>query len=128
MYIQVEIKEGSIAFGVCEVEFAKDGKTPIQNLILGKVSKIVNNNLGLGEREITITTDAAEIANTSVGGQIYAPVTTEHFTVTLPEWRVSEFDFGGVPLTNPWFDSRRIEKEDTKKLGFNPHQMVPVFP
>lgn len=126
MYIQVEIKEGSIVFGVCQVEFAKDGKTPVQNLILGKVSKIKNNNLGLGEREITITTSDSA-ANSGVGSPMYIP-TIEYFTVTLPEWRVSEFDFGGVPLSNPWFDSRRIEKEDTKKLGFNPHQMIPVFP
>jgi hypothetical protein len=123
MYIQVEIKEGSIAFGVCPVELAKDGKTPVQNLVLGRVTKIENKaNKGLGEREITITTDHDEVAISGVGP--YVPSPDEYFTVTLPEWRVSEFDFGGVPMNNPWFDPLRIEAEDTKKIGFNPHQRI----
>jgi len=100
MYIPIELKVGSIAFGICPAE--KDpGGWPMQNLILGIVTNI-DWNFPMGERAITIRADNPKVLEKE-----------------LPEWRVSEFDFGGVPVPNPWFDQDRIEAEDHAILGNN---------
>ncbi len=122
MYIQVEIKVGVTAFGVCPCEKGPDGKTAVQNLVLGMVTEIKNVGKGLGERQITITTESTNSNYHNI------PNSQAGYTATVPEWRVSEFDFGGVPMINPWFDPKRIEYEDTKTMGFNPHKMIPIFP
>ena len=99
MYIPVELKVGNIAFGICPVEKGTQPNHAIQNLIIGEVTKIVDRLGIMGERDITIKADH--------------PVDLE---VELPEWRISEFDFGGVPVDNPWFDQLRIALEDQNIL------------
>ena len=100
MYIPIEITVGSVAFGVCPAE-KEMGRMAVQNLIIARVLSIDNGVMG--EREITLETDIPKLI------------------MTLPEWRISEFDFGGIPVRNVWFDQDKIIEEDTKTLGFNPY-------
>ena len=103
MYIPIEITVGSIAFGICPAEKG-NGNTAIQNLIIARVLEIDNGVMG--ERKLKLETDIPKLI------------------MTLPEWRISEFDFGGIPVRNVWFDQKKIEEEDTKILGFNPYDYV----
>ena len=102
MYVAIEMTIGCIAFGICPAEKDKSGY-PFNFMIIGRVTHIDESKM-MGERDITLEADVPD-----------------KVTVELPEWRISEFDFGGVPMPNPWFDKKRIEDEDTAILGFNPH-------
>ena len=101
MYVAIELIVGCVAFGICPAEKTTAG--PFQNLIIGKVTNIDESQI-MGRRDITLKTDMPTVLST-----------------VLPEWRIAEFDFGGVAMPNPWFDQARITIEDTKILGFNPH-------
>jgi hypothetical protein len=70
----------------------------MQDLVLGIVDVIGEE--AMGERTITVRADHPK-----------------PLIIVLPEWRISEFDFGGVPVPNPWFDPERIETEDDDILN-----------
>lgn len=105
MYLPIEMKVGGFAVGICPMELR--GRHPFQNMIIGKIAKIFIKRCAdskMHEKHARLRAEQTLMPNGQTINQI-----TEY---DLPEWRIPEFDFGGVQVNNSKFDPGRIAKED----------------
>jgi hypothetical protein len=114
MFLPIEIKVGCMAVGICPVE--KVNGYPIQNLILGEVQEIKTKSYsGKLTKMIKLKADNTVLPGPTVMPGVFQPTVTKKITIyDLPDWRIAEFDFGGVNMTNRKFDPMAIKNEDEK--------------
>jgi hypothetical protein len=103
--VQVEIMVGSICIGVMPVRFDTAQSGPLGILAYADMfrAECINIKEVSGDRQ-------CEMDFTTVDGT----------TKWVPEYRVSDFTFGGVMISNPKFDPFRIDAEDQHTLSQKP--------
>jgi hypothetical protein len=103
--VNVEIVVGSMCIGILPVRIGSDPSLPgigplaYADMFRAECVAIKNSN---GER-------VCEMDFTSITGQ----------TEWVPEYRISDFTFGGVMVNNTKFDPLRIDQEDEAWLKKN---------
>jgi hypothetical protein len=103
--VNVEIVVGSICIGILPVRIGSDPVLPGIGLAYADMfrAECIGTKVNInGEKE-------CEMDFTSITGS----------TEWVPEYRISDFTFGGVMVSNPKFDPNRIDSEDEAWLKKN---------